>query len=66
MGPEHSEYLKYARFGEPDRILSRGHAHGVSQRTERLIRTSGSRRPYRGRAIFIQNSRWPQPPVGTR
>jgi len=36
---EHSEYLKHARFGEPDRILSRGHAHGVSQRTERLIRT---------------------------
>lgn len=36
---EHSEYLKYARFGEPDRILSRGHGHGVSPRTERLIRT---------------------------
>ena len=36
---EHSEYLKYARLGEPDRILSRGHGHGVSPRTERLIRT---------------------------
>ena len=36
---EHSEYLKYARFGEPDRILSRGHGHGVSPKTERLIRT---------------------------
>ena len=36
---EHSEYLKYARFGEPDRILSRGHGHGVSPRNERLIRT---------------------------
>ena len=36
---EHSEYLKHARFGEPDRILSRGHGHGVSPRTERLIRT---------------------------
>lgn len=36
---EHSEYLKHARFGEPDRILSRGHGHGVSTDVERLVRT---------------------------
>ena len=36
---EHSEYLKHARFGEPDRILSRGHGHGVSADVERLVRT---------------------------
>lgn len=36
---EHSEYLKHARFGEPDRILSRGHGHGISSSVERLIRT---------------------------
>lgn len=36
---EHSEYLKHARFGEPDRILSRGHGHGISAHVERLVRT---------------------------
>jgi predicted dehydrogenase len=36
---EHSEYLKYSRFGEPDRILSRGHGHGISPNVERLVRT---------------------------
>ena len=36
---EHSEYLKHARFGEPDRILSRGHGHGISAVVERLVRT---------------------------
>lgn len=36
---EHSEYLKHARFGEPDRILSRGHGHGISSNVERLVRT---------------------------
>lgn len=36
---EHSEYLKHARFGEPDRILSRGHGHGISTVVERLVRT---------------------------
>ena len=36
---EQSEYLKHARFGEPDRILSRGHGHGISAEVERLVRT---------------------------
>ena len=36
---EQSEYLKHARFGEPDRILSRGHGHGMSASVERLVRT---------------------------
>ena len=37
---EDSERLKLSRFGEPDRIISRGHGHGVSARTERLVRTA--------------------------
>lgn len=37
---ENSEQLKFNRFGEPDRVLSRGHGHGVSTRTERLVRTA--------------------------
>lgn len=37
---EKSELLKFNRFGEPDRIISRGHGHGVSARTERHIRTA--------------------------
>ena len=37
---EDSERLKFNRFGEPDRVISRGHGHGVSPRTERLIRTA--------------------------
>ena len=36
---EHSEYLKHARFGEPDRVLSRGHGHGIAAEVERLVRT---------------------------
>ena len=36
---EHSEYLKWARFGEPDRILSRGQGHGIAPPVERLVRT---------------------------
>lgn len=36
---EHSEYLKHAKFGEPDQILSRGHGHGISPNVERLVRT---------------------------
>ena len=36
---ENSEQLKFNRFGEPDRIISRGHGHGVSSKTERLVRT---------------------------
>lgn len=35
---EDAERLKFCRFGEPDRILSRGHGHGVSRKTERLVR----------------------------
>ena len=37
---EKSEDLKFNRYGEPDRIVSRGHGHGVSARTERLVRTA--------------------------
>ena len=37
---EHCDQLKFNRFGEPDRILSRGHGHGLSPRTERLVRTA--------------------------
>ena len=32
--------LRFRRFGEPDRVISRGHGHGVSARTERLVRTA--------------------------
>lgn len=37
---EDAERLKWNRFGEPDRVLSRGHGHGVSARTERLVRAA--------------------------
>ena len=37
---ENSEQLKFNRFGEADRIISRGHGHGVSPEVERLIRTA--------------------------
>jgi predicted dehydrogenase len=37
---EESENLKWNRFGEPDRTISRGHGHGVSPRVERLVRTA--------------------------
>ena len=37
---ENSEILKWNRFGEPDQIISRGHGHGVSAKTERLVRTA--------------------------
>lgn len=37
---EKCEQIKLCRFGEPDRIISRGHGHGVSPRTERLVRTA--------------------------
>ena len=35
---EHAEQLKFNRFGEADRIITRGHGHGVSPETERLVR----------------------------
>ena len=37
---ENSERLKFNRYGEPDRVISRGHGHGVSARTERLVRAA--------------------------
>ncbi len=37
---EQCERLKFSRFGEPDRILSRGHGHGISPETERFVRTA--------------------------
>ncbi len=36
---ESSELLKFNRFGEPDRVLSRGHGHGISPEVERFVRT---------------------------
>jgi predicted dehydrogenase len=36
---EDSERLKFNRYGEPDRLLSRGHGHGVDPSVERLVRT---------------------------
>ncbi len=36
---EDSERLKFNHFGEPDRILSRGHGHGIAPSVERLVRT---------------------------
>lgn len=37
---EKSEQLKFNCFGEPDRVISRGHGHGVSARTERFVRAA--------------------------
>ncbi len=37
---EDCDRLRFNRFSEPDRIVSRGHGHGVSPRTERLVRTA--------------------------
>ena len=37
---ENSENLKFNRFGEPDRVISRGHGHGVGDKVERLVRTA--------------------------
>lgn len=37
---EECDRLKFNRFGEPDRMLSRGHGHGLSSATERLVRTA--------------------------
>ena len=37
---EDCDRLKFNRCGEPDRVLSRGHGHGVSPATERLVRTA--------------------------
>ncbi len=37
---EKSEQLKFNQFGEPDRIVSRGHGHGISSGVERYVRTA--------------------------
>ncbi|WP_236545089.1 Gfo/Idh/MocA family protein [Tropicimonas marinistellae] len=37
---EKAEQLRFNRFGEADRIISRGHGHGVSPSVERLVRTA--------------------------
>ena len=37
---ESCDQLKLNRFGEPDQLISRGHGHGVSPRSERLVRTA--------------------------
>ena len=34
---EEADRLKFNRFGEPDRVLSRGHGHRLSPRAERLV-----------------------------
>ncbi len=36
---ENAEQLKLAIFGEPDRVLTRGHGHGINPAVERLVRT---------------------------
>ena len=36
---EHCERLQLNIFGQPDQVLTRGHGHGVSKRTERFVRT---------------------------
>ncbi len=37
---EACDTLRFNRFGEPDRVVSRGHGHGVSRDTERFVRTA--------------------------
>ena len=37
---ESSEELKLSVYGKPDQTISRGHGHGVSSDTERLVRTA--------------------------
>lgn len=36
---ECADTLKHSRFGDPDRILTRGHGHGISSDVEKLVRT---------------------------
>lgn len=36
---EQAENLKLNIFGQPDQLLTRGHGHGVSSKTERFVRT---------------------------
>ena len=37
---EQSEVLRFNRFGEADRAISRGHGHGIGPRAERHVRTA--------------------------
>ncbi len=37
---ENSERLRFSRYGEADRIISRGHGHGIGASAERLVRTA--------------------------
>jgi predicted dehydrogenase len=37
---ETPELLKFNRYGEPDRVLSRGHGHGIGPGVERFVRTA--------------------------
>lgn len=37
---EACERLRLCQFGQPDQIVTRGHGHGVSAATERLVRTA--------------------------
>lgn len=37
---EHAEQLKYSRYGEADRLITRGQGHGVSATVEKLIRAA--------------------------
>lgn len=37
---EQCDYLKFNRYGEADRMISRGHGHGVSPHVEKLIRSA--------------------------
>ncbi|CZF78596.1 Glucose--fructose oxidoreductase precursor [Grimontia celer] len=36
---ENAEQLKYNKYGEPDRVLSRGQGHGIYPAVERFVRT---------------------------
>ena len=36
---ENAERLRFSRYGDPDRILTRGHGHGIAASVERLVRT---------------------------
>ena len=37
---ERCDVLKVNLFGQPDQVMSRGHGHGLSARTERLVRAA--------------------------
>lgn len=37
---EQPERLSYSLYGEPDRVITRGHGHGVTAEVERFVRTA--------------------------